>query len=166
MNPEIRLTKAQSLYHQCQAAGFDYGCLYISLAALGGQVPFAHIPRTSETNTLPIKAAIARAGLFVNWIVTPGPAVTKEGIQYLFSPDADFDGEYQTKVSMGHLILEENPWEKGHVIAVLGHENAGYKLLDAQEGPDPFYVQAENILARIQYGARRGCLMSIAQICR
>ncbi len=115
------LHAALMLYHEAQAADLDYGCVEVSLQALGGTSHLVDLLCGNTTEDSSLLNIILRKGFKSSWIVSIPVNATGQDIETILEGNLpDLQPNSKGKLA-GYLGLESysDPDQSNHVIAIL-----------------------------------------------
>ncbi len=123
------LSKAQNLLSEVREAGLSYGCLEVSLVALGAELSLKNIDRSQKEASL-ITEVLNKSGFEINWIINSQAAVTSDEIFALLTDQVILDEDFPHLETAGFLILDHYPDRNGHALAILPHETSPFLVMD------------------------------------
>lgn len=157
------VTGAQELHRQVTEAGFDYGCLEVSLTALGAKYTLEKIDR-AERDPMPLGDVIDKSGLRVNWLVSTEEKLSAKDIESLLCGRVILEESFPQGEVLGYLWIEAIPNQKGHAVAIFPEDGA-YMVMDTEVG-GLIQVTAENLAHMGNRVLSLGGRFGIAQIKR
>lgn len=157
------ISEAQELHRQITAAGFDYGCLEVSLTALGAKFTLEMVDRT-DRKALSLNEVMDKSGLKVNWLVAAEERLGTEDIEDLLLGKVVLEESYPQGEVLGYLWVETIPYQKGHSVAIFPVDGA-YMVMDIEVG-GLIQLTAENLAHMGNRVLALGGRFEIAQIKR
>jgi hypothetical protein len=163
-NPELetRLQSAQNLYEELLNLGFKYGCLEVSLNALGANLMVSDVDRKEKTANLRGQL-LHNNGLVVNWLISTDQKVTSEEISAILEGKMHFSPEYPDGEVLGYLWTIQIPNQRSHTIAVINLSPNSYIIFDTKM-IGRMSVTSENLAHMANDVLSRGGKFEIAQI--
>jgi hypothetical protein len=163
-NPEVeaRLHSAQNLYLELLSLGFNYGCLEVSLIALGANLALSDVDRT-EKDANKRSQLLEKNNLVVNWLISTDKVVTSKEISAIIEGEIQFAEDHPNGEVMGYLLTISVPDQVSHAIAVVCLAPNSYIVVDTKMiGRMP--VTAENLAYMLNQVLNEGGKFEIAQI--
>lgn len=120
------LREAKHLHRQALKAKLSYGCLEVSLQALGGSGHIVDLLEKPNKKLLHISDIIAQQGLVINWIATIDNTIKPDEFEYLLEDKYITYQEYPQGKLAGHLCIEEyhhDPTKPNHISAILPRQH-------------------------------------------
>lgn len=122
MSHEVRhnLRKAGFLYEEVQKSGLDYGCVEISLTALGSATHLVEVLNGNISNNSYLFDVIKRKGFDPSWYIDIPSGSTGSDIEDLLEGRYDPEGDRPKGRLAGYLGMEGYEDDRdNHVIAIL-----------------------------------------------
>jgi hypothetical protein len=116
---------ANQLYNQAIIAELGYGCLEVSLQALGAPMHFHDILQRDEKKPETILDVVERSGLNTNWIILITPQTPPQYIHDLLTDSVHHEFPNIPGVVTGYLGLEYYPGKHkpNHATAILNRDS-------------------------------------------
>ncbi|HCQ31395.1 TPA: hypothetical protein DIU27_03375 [Candidatus Collierbacteria bacterium] len=159
---EENISNAQNLYHGIVEAGYTYGCLEVALTAMGADLTINKVNREGRTPT-PLIEVLKRAGLKINWLVSPGAELQAQDMTALLSGTLPLDEDYPQGDLAGYLWIETYTDQPGHSLVIFPEKNNLYPVMDAMVG-GLIHASAENLAHMANHVSSQGGSFEIAQI--
>lgn len=133
LDKEQNIRAAESLRLEALAQDLSYGCLEISLAALGAQIAFQDLERRGRKPSQ-VFERIERTGLRINWQVGTTDKLSGDDISYVLGGSFNPDQRVPDGTLMGYLWMEQFPNGEGHTLAIFPNESEPYLVIDTIVG--------------------------------
>ena len=134
------IREAHHLFTQAKKSGLNYGCVEVSLQALGGSAHLVDLLRENPTDSSDIYDVIQRSGFQSNWLITTDSTFTARHYKEMFLGEVPQVGKQPAGRMAGYIGMAYFPQgnQINHVIGIVPRQHLSrnqrieFKKLDSQ----------------------------------